>query len=293
MPQSQPNAIFGIHTLTAYNVTTGDLLGQARVAASAEISSEGELIPLNGGSSKYPWKIERGLITAEISLTLREYPSFLFQTLLGQAMTENAAEASGNCSTLVNIGASGLVGTTGIATATVKSGDEADLKFSKYIVKAVTATTVDVYATTDVDFANGTDKVYENDLLKITASPLTITASTAVEIPDFGVELTGGSGTIGMTVGDTASFEVRPINSGSREVTIGATTETFNDFGLIITAGRQGDGTMCELDCFRVAGAGLPINFTENAFSETSVTLQMYRDTTKNGIYKYRDIKAS
>jgi len=293
MTESQPNAIFGIHTLTAYNVTTGNYLGRARVDASAEVSSEGELIPLNGGSSKYPWKVERGLITAEVALTFREYPSFLFETLLGKAMTINAAETSGNVSTLTNKNGVSAVATTGVATATAESGEEASLKFSKFVVVAASSTTVDVYAGNDVDFANGDDLVYVNDLLKITASPLTITTSTAVTIPNTGVELTGGSGTIALVTGDTATFETRPINTGSREVTVGGSTDVFNDFGLIISSGRQGDGTMSELDCFRCAGAGLPINFTENAFSEASVTISMYRDTAKNGIMKYRDIIAS
>lgn len=292
MVESAPNVISGIHTLTAYNITTGEPYGRARVLGSAEIKSEGELKPLNGGSSKYPWKIERGLITAEISLTLREYPSFLFQTLLGKSITENAAEASGDCSTLTSKSGA-LVGTTGVATATVKSGSEADLKFGKYLVKAVSATTVDVYAYSDVDFANGTDLVYEDDLLKITSSALTITTSTAVTVPSIGIELTGGSGTIGMTTGDTATFEVRPINSGSREVVIGSSTETFVDFGMVLSAARQGDGTMQEVDCYKCSGSGLPINLTENEWSEFSVTLQMYRDTTRNGIYSFRDVIAS
>ena len=293
MTESQPNTIFGIHTLTAYNVNTGDYLGRARVDASAEVSSEGELVPLNGGSSKYPWKVERGLITAEVALTFREYPSFLFETLLGKAMTINAAETSGNTGTITNMNGTSVVASTGIATATTKSGSETDLKFTQFVVQAVSATTVDVFAGNDVDFANGTDLVYENDLLKITASPLTITQSAAVEIPGTGVELTGDSGTIAMVTGDTAVFDTRPINTASREVVVGSTTEVFNDFGLIISSGRQGDGTMSEMDCYRCAGAGLPINFTENAFSEASVTISMYRDTTKNGIYSYRDVIAS
>ena len=294
MALSQPLTIFGIHSLTAYNITTREPLGMARVLGSAELSSEGEQVPLNGGSSKYPWKVERGLISAELSVTLREYPPFLFETLLGKAMTENAAETNGNVSTLTNAkGTSVVSATTGIATATAKSGSQGDLKFGGYVVKAVTSTTVDVYGYTNLDFAQGTDKTFENDLLKITASPLTITTSTAVEIPGFGVELTGGSGTIGMTAGDTATFDCRPKNDESQSVIVGSSTEVFSDFGLIITAQRPGDLYMTYLDCYRVSGSGLPINFTENAFSEASITMQLFRDSTRDGVYEFKRVKAT
>lgn len=294
MALSQPKTIFGVHSVTPYNITTREYLGTTQVIGSAELSSEGELIPLNGGSSKYPWKVERGLITAELSLTLREYPNWIFEAMIGKAITENSAESGGSVTTLTNANGTSVVdASTGIATVGVKSGSEADVKFSHYVVKAASASTVDVYAATNLDFANGTDKVFENDLLKITASALTITASTAVEVPGFGVELTGGSGTIGMTTGDTAIFSARPINTESQEVVVGSSTEVFNDFGLIITGQRPGDKFMTAIDCYRVAAAGLPINFTENAFSEYSITAQLYRDTTRDGLYKMERVLAS
>jgi len=296
MAESNVIPIFGVHRLQAYNITTGDILGTARVVGSAEIKLEAELKALNGGSSKYPWAVERGLIGSEVTLSLKEYPSFLFQTLLGKTPSENAAETGGSCSTLTDKYGGSVVASTGIATATVKSGSETDLKFGKYLVKAVSSTTVDVYAYTDVDFANGTDLTYQNDLCKITASALTITTSTAVTIPSIGIELTGGAGTIGMTTGHTATFEVRPINTKSRSVVIGSTTETFTDFGLYISAARSGSGVMQVIDCFKCAGAGMPINLTENEFSEFSVTLQMYRDTARsedgNGLFKFTEVQA-
>jgi|14BtaG_2_1085337.scaffolds.fasta_scaffold06149_1 hypothetical protein len=293
MPLSQPKTIFGIHSVTPYNITTREFLGTTQVVGSCELSSEGELIPLNGGSSKYPWKVERGLITAEISLTLKEYPNWIFEALVGKAITENSAESGGSVVAIANANGTSVVASTGIASVGVKSGDETDVKFAGFVVKAVSATTVDVYASTNLDFANGTDKTFEDDLLKITASPLTITTSTAVEIPDFGVELTGGAGTIAMTSGDTAVFSSRPINTESQEVVVGSSTEVFNDFGLIITGQRAGDKFMTALDCYKVAAAGLPINFTENAFSEYSVTAQLYRDTTRDGIYKMERVQAT
>jgi hypothetical protein len=288
---SQPKTIFGIHQLTAYNICNGEPYGTAKVLGSAEIASSGELIPLNGGSSKYPWQVERGLITNEVTLTLREYPNFLYELLLGKAPTVTGAETSGSVSTLENVeGTSVSEATTGIASLAISSA--VDVKYSEYVIVAVSATEVDVYAYTDVDFAQGSSGDYVNDALKITSTPLTVTA-TAVTIPNFGIDITGGAGTIGFTIGDTARFTAKPINTGSTDVVIGSSTEVFKDFGLLLAAQRAGDGSMQLIDLYRVSGSGMPIVMTENAFSELSTTVTAYRDSVRNGVYSVKTIASS
>lgn len=291
MALSDPRIIFGVHSMTAYNRSNGEFYGMLRVLGSSSFALSGETVKLNGGSARYPWSIEDGLITAEISLVSREYPDFLFELFLGKAPTSNAAEASGSVTSLTNVNGTSLQdGTTGIASVGVKSGSEDDLKFTKYIVKVVSPTTVDVYAASDVDFAHGTDKEFENDLLKITASPLTIVASTAVEVPGYGVELTGGSGTIGMTADDTAEFYVRPANSESMDVNIGATTDSFPFFGAIMVAQKSGDNKLVEIEAYKVKGIGLPIGLEEKAFSEAEITAEALYDSAKNRVFSLRTI---
>jgi len=295
MGLTSPNSIFGIHSLTAYNPDTLQPYGTAKVLGQASVNLTGELTPLNGGSSAYPWRVERGLINSEISITLREYPDWLYQTFLGKAATVNAAEANGAiAASLANAGGTSVLdAATGVASAGVKSGSEADLKTGLYVVRAASSTTVDVYCMSDVDFAQGTDKVFEDDTLKITASALTITTSTAVTIPDFGIELTGGSGTIGMTIGDTAFFEVRAQNTASTEVVIGSSTESYVDVGLLLAAQKSGSKRITYIDIYRSIGVGAPINMTEQAFSEAEITLQAFRDSTRDGVFAVRDVKAS
>jgi len=292
MALSEPHIKFGIHSVTAYNVKTREYLGMAEVVAEGSISSEGETIPLNGGSSKYPFAVERGLITAEVSLNFGEYSNFLFETLLGKAITINAAEPLGSATALTNAkGTSVFDAVEGILSVGVKAGSETDLKLTGFVVKAVSATTVDVFASTNLDFGQGTPKVFENDLLKITATPLSIVKDSVVEIPGFGLELTGGSANvILMTVDDTAIFESKPINTGSREIIVGSSTEQFNDFGLILAAQRRGNGEMFLIDCFNVVGAGLPIPLTTNEFSAAEVTLMLQRSKARDGIYSYTNV---
>jgi hypothetical protein len=291
MALPNPRSVFGVHAYTPYSRSTGEFYGTLRVIGSSSLALSGELVKLNGGSNRYPWDIQDGLITAELSLTIREYPDFVFELFLGKAPTTTNSGTSGAVSTLTNVkGTSLLQASTGIATVAAKSGETADLKFGKYIVKVVTSTTVDVYASTDIDFQRGVDKDFVNGTLKITASALTITTATAVEIPDFGLELTGGSGTIGMTVGDTAEFYVEPIFDSKTSVVVGATSDVFPEHGAIIIAQAKGDGQMMDVEAYRVKALGLPLGFDEKAFSETEVTAECFYDSAKNAVLRIRHV---
>jgi len=294
MSLSDPRAVFGVHSITIYDPETRVPMGIAKVAGQAQLSLSGEVIELTGGSSRYPWANEDGAISPELSLTLRQYDDFLVEAFLGKKPTKNAAEASAAVgAALANAnGTSVLDATTGIASVGVKSGSEDDVKTGTYVVKATSATQVDVYALTDVDFDQGTDLDFADDDLKITASALTITASTAVTIPNLGVELTGGSGTIALTAGDTAVFSLRAKNTGSSEVVIGSNSETYKEVGLLIAAQKRGTGEMFIVDCYRAKGVGMPINFTEKEFSEAEITMKLRKDTGRNGVFSITNVDA-
>ena len=83
MGLSEPRVFFGVHSIAPYSRTTGEFFGIAKVLATSTLSFTGELIKLNGGSNKWPFAIEDGLLSAEISLGLKEYPNFVFELFLG------------------------------------------------------------------------------------------------------------------------------------------------------------------------------------------------------------------
>jgi hypothetical protein len=268
-------------------------MGTIKVLKGSSLSLSGEQVELTGGSSKYPWAVEESTITAEMSLKIAQFEDFLFELFLGKAPTSLAAEATGNVSTLTNgKGSSVMSATTGIASVSAKSGGSADLKFGKYVVTAVSATTVDVSFSSDADLGRGANGTYQNDALKVNASALTITASNPVELTNFGIELTGGSGTIALVTGDTATFEVRPANSGAMTVRIGSSADSsFPEFGAIVMSSKRGNGELMELDCFRCKGAGMPLNFEQNAFAEAEVKVKVLYDADKDGVFEVRYIK--
>lgn len=293
MALSDPRNIYGVHSVSPYNRTTGEFYGILKVLGGSSISLSGETVDLMGGSSKYPWASEDGPITAEMSLKVKEYPDFLFELFLGKAPTAVSAEASGNASAPTNKkGTSVQSATTGI-TAVLTVGTAADLKFGKYVIKAASATTIDVYFSSDADIARGTNGTYQNDLLKITATALTVVSGMATAIPNFGLSVNGGSGTIGMTTGDTATFEVRPVNSKAMTVSIGSSADsTFPEFGAIVMAQKRGNQELTEIDALRCKGIGLPIGFEENTWSEAEIKAKLLYDSTQDAVFKFRHVSA-
>lgn len=300
MSLAAPVGIFGIHSVTPYRLDTGMPFGMLRVLGQVNIANEVETIDLKGGSSRDPWASELGMRTSEVSVTFREYPSFLFELLAGIAATDSSAETGGGVTTLTNVyGSTAKSATIGIASVGVKVGSEIDVKYGVYVVKVVSATTVDVYCMSDVDFAQGASLDFTNDALKITASALTIAMGAAVTIPSFGLELTGGSGTIGMTTGHTAVFVARPINTGRSTAAVGTKEERFAPFGAIIVAQRQSDGKMFKFNFYKLLAAGLPANMAEMAWSEFEVKLKPVRavpiisltGATAEGLYEYQTVK--
>lgn len=292
MALSEPRVIFGVHSVTPYSRTTGVPYGMARVLKDSSVSLAGELIELTGGSNKYPWAVEDGKITSEMSLKFDEYPDFVFELFLGKAVTANSAEASGNVSALTDkYGTSTVDATTGIASVAALAGSEANLKLGKYVVKVVSATTVNIYGSTDIDLTRGTDVEVQDDYLKLLASDLTITSGANTDVTSLGLRFVGGSGTIGMTIGDTATFDVRPINSGSTVVRIGASTDTTPEFGAIIMAQKRGNGELFEIDAFRCKATGLPLGFAEKAFSELEAKAKLLYDSAKQAVFEMRHVK--
>lgn len=294
MTLSQPNTNFGIHSVSPYDLVTKLPLGIFKVLGSAQFNLEGEVIPLQGGSSPYNWDVEDGAVTSELSITLREYPNALFETFLGRGLTINAAEPNGSISSaLANANGTSVVASTGIVSVGVKSGSEVDVKTGKYVVKAVSATTVDVYSYSDVDFGKGADKTFEDDLLKITASPLTIVQAAAVDVPGFGIELTGDSGVIAMVTDDTAIFDTRAQNTGSDSIVIGSITDRFITVGLYIVGQRKGSNEIITLDVYRTKGVGVPFPFSEKEWMESELTMMAFYDADRDGLFSQQRIKVA
>jgi hypothetical protein len=293
--------IFGVHSITPYNIATGKpiSLEPFKVIGTFSVSLTQEIIESFGGSSFDAWGVELGARTFEGAMLLKEYPSALMEIATGTAPTVIAAEASGSVSSLINAsGTSAFEATTGIASVELKAASAIDVPFASYSIEVVSPTTVDVYVSSDIDFAQGTDKTFKAGTQKVNSSPLTITSATVVDIPDFGITLTGGSGSIAMTIGNYASFSSKPANTGSRTINIGSPLARPTNIGLMAYAQRQSDGTMFEINVYSALFGGLPITLTEKAFSESEMTFKAKRafntfDPSIEGLYGIKEVNSS
>ena len=294
MGLSTPRNLFGIHSIILFNRTTKKPYGPLlKVLKSAGLDFAADFEDLTGGSEKFILASEPKNISSEFKFTTADYRDYLFELFAGATVTENAAEASGNVSTPTNKkGTSCINATTGIATVTAKAGSETDLKFAKLVIEVISATTVNILGLSDVDFTRGTDVDYQNDQLEILAVDLTIPdAGGTVDAPGLGITLTGGSGTVAMTVGDTAEFETRPINQGNSEIVIGQSNADFVEFGALLVAQKRSSGEMFEIELPRCVGAGLPLNFEEKVFSQAEMTVKVLKDFDLNRLATIRAIK--
>ena len=287
MALSAPRAFFGIHSITPYSRSDGTFYGTLKVLENSSLSLSGETIDLLGGSSKFPWGSEDGAITAEMSLAFSEYPDFVFTLFLGNAPTTNAAEAAGSVTAITNVkGTSVVSGANGIDAIEITSGDDADVKFGKYIIVAKSANTFDLYVDSDVDIGRGTDGSYSNDSLLIAAG-LSVASGDAI-VADWGLTFSK-VGTPAFTTNDTAEFYARPVNTSSMDVTIGAqANQSFPNFGSIIMGQKLGSGEMIEAEAFNCKAVGMPLNFARNAYSSAEVTVKMLYDSAKDGVIKIR-----
>ena len=289
---SAPRILFGVHSISPYSRADSTPYGILKVVGSAGLAMTSTIEEIYGGAQRFSWAAEAKTIKAEVSCKVKAYPGFLFSLFLGATVVDTGASTTGSISALTNaLNASVMNSTTGIASLAITSNKNGDLKFAQYLIKAASSTTVDVYLMSDVDINRGPDPAsYQTDLLKITASALTVTASTGTAIPNTGVTLTGGSGTIGMTTGDTAIFSTYPINNSSETVLIGASTTSAQNFGAWILAQKRANGEMFELQAFNCVAFGLPIALDEMAFSHTEFKMSCFWDPVQNAVFSVRSV---
>lgn len=288
MPFGYNRIVYGIHSICPYRISDAKPYGILKVIGGGTLTMTSEFNDLFGGSNKFAWAVEAGTISAEWTATVKSMPDFMFELFLGASVNTTAASAAGTVTTLTNVqGTSVLQATTGIASVGLTSGATVDLKDGKYVVIAASATTVDVFALTDIEFnkAGATNTLsYQDELLKINASPLTVTSGSATAITGLGVEINGGSGTIGMTIGDSATFQVNSAHDGISEITIGQGSTIFPEHRQLCLAQKRSNGDVFEIDLFRVVASGMPIPLTEQEFSIPELSMRLIQDSDEDKV---------
>lgn len=289
MSLSNPRTVFGVHSVSPYSRVDGTPFGMARVVQGSTFALEGDTIELKGGSNRFTWQIEDGDISATLSFTVSEYPNWLFTLFGGKAPTQGAAEPSGNIGTIENVKGSSVVDAAGILASGTATTPE-DFKRAIIILKATDTDEISIYAMSDADFGRGSDASFlSDDLLIDTWSG--ITSGSSHLIPNFGVTLTAGASATAMTVGDTAKFELRPINTLNRSVVIGGIADEFPEFGCVIYAQKSGSGAIFEIDAFKMKNIGMTLGAERKAFGQSEYSAKASYDSAKNGLCKITEVE--
>lgn len=292
MSLSQPRIVFGIHSFTAINKSTAKPYGIAKVLANSSLTITSEKIDLYGGSLMAAWATENTNTTYEIALQFKQIEDWMFEVFLGAGVTASP-QSTGSIKPLQNVQGNLVQATTGVASVQVISGSEADLKYGRYAIVAKSATTVDIYGSTDIDFGRGTKKDFLDDSLKIAENITVSDTGGETTIAGFGFKIVGGSGTVALTTADSAVFEVISGNSGSSEIIVGAQEAQLPEFEALIVAQRRATKEMFSVLCHKVQGAGLPLGFTEKDYAQPEVSATALYDQTKNRVATIHAIKST
>lgn len=291
MALSKPRTIFGVHSVTPYSRATRLPYGEAQVLQGSTFSLEGGLIELKGGSNRFTWQVEDGDIDATLAFTVSEYPNWLFELFGGKAPTVGSAEASGNVSAITDFKGTSVVAATGIASVgAIPSTGAPNLKMGKYVVKATGADSFKVYCLSDIDFGRGTDGSFIDDSLEIFSQTGATTGST-YDITAFGLRITMGASVTAMNADDTATFEVRPVNTFNRIVKIGGIADSFPEFGCVIYAQKSGSGALFEIDAFKMKAIGLSLGAERKAFGQSEYSAKASYDQERDGICEIREVE--
>lgn len=290
MTLGSPKTVYGIHSITLLRRVDKVPLGIVKVMAGAELAVSGSFNDLFGGSSRYPYDSEAGVLDTSMNFTVKEFHNMLLTQALGASVTEVAAEASGNVGTLTNQKGAFVGASTGIAS--VAASTPADLKSGMYVCVVTGAKVFDVYAVSDIDFVKGTAGSYLDNALKIGTITMGDTSDTQA-LTGYGFTFTGGSGTVALVTGDTAFFYVRRQNSGVDLITVGQSAQDFPEFSAMIYAQRKANGDMLEIYAPKVKALGLPLSLQEQAWATSQVQAKLLYDADEDCVYKIRRVFAA
>ena len=278
MPIEKVRDFYGVKYAVPYDRATFQPYGIFRVIQEFNFARSIEFNDLTGGDIQGAWDSEPGQPENSMDGTLREYPFFAFQLMEDATTAETAAEATGNVATITNKeGTSVFDATTGIASVAAKAGFEDNIKGVRYVFVATGAATVDIYVHGSATFENIAGAV---------AVGVTIPgASGTVDVDDLGITITGGSGAIALTTGDTAFCLTRPIHNGFGITVVGSDTASANEFGMMMVLPPKSDGAQFWIDVHRIKAQGMPWQAVTRDWSEWAFTGKPVIDTDVNALY--------
>lgn len=271
---SPKNFRFGIKAIVPYNRETYVPYGFSEVVSSGGIELSGEMVTLQGGSNRYSYDAAHGFIEPKMTVTTKEFPSWIYNLMLGTEPKVTEVKDAGIVQNIMNRKGTSLQSDDAITGVAVETNG--NLKFGRYTVKAVTATTIDIFASSDVDAGEGAASSFLtlfNDQLKVNKTALEVADGKNIEVPQLGITLEVAATVSGIVQGDTFTFEIVPKADYFREVTIGKNTDKFPVFGMYAISENIKGSSLCLIDCFKCKANGFPQAFNEKSWAESELSI--------------------
>ncbi len=203
------NMMVGLTNIAIVDRTTKELEAMFKVTDGGNIDKGETFVVGKGGADIDACTADIVDSNDPLTVTVKEFSDEALENIWRNASSESV-NAAGAVTTLTNLtGTSAVDAATGMASIAATAAG-VGLKEGKYIVKVVSATTVDIYGYTGFDTLNLADE----ETGKVNSAVYTIVDTGAtVDVTELAVTITSGSGTVLMVVDDTAEFTVNKIGT--------------------------------------------------------------------------------
>ena len=272
---------FSVGGAVCYNRTTKLPLGKIDIVSGSSLELTGELVSLKGGPNPYSWNVAKGYVEPKITLNCKEKPTFLYDLVLG-VKSEKSKNSDGMISDIMNVVGSSLQGDDTITGVTVLEKD--NLKFGRYVVVAVSATTFDVYLSTNIDQRRGMALTFNDaNLLKLNSTPYELADGKNVDITELGItlEVAASVDTTDVAAGNSFEFFVVPPTEEFNKTRVSNRIQDIS-FGMYLYSESVDSGRSLIIDVFRCKALGITHALAEKAWDETELNIMPYVDGDGN-----------
>jgi hypothetical protein len=287
MARQPQTGVFGVQSVTFSNQQTKIPIAQLKVPAELNFPFEADLVDLFGGANKFVLEAEPAYFKSTVTMQFKQFDAALYKILSGATITTNVTPNTtgtlGTPEAIVTNGATNTVTdvTKGIASTAITAA--VDLKVGRYIIVAMSSSTVDIYAITDLEANMGTNTMtYADNTLLVIGSPFTL-SNAATTITGLGFSITSVATPV-MTTGDSAYIDVMPPRVADEQIVIGMSNLYIPKVDVWCSTQEKGNGESYLIHIPNMQPSGLQLPLKEFAWAANSPKLTALYDSTANMI---------
>src|SRR5690606_36245848 len=131
---------------------------------------------------------------------------------------------------------------------------------------------------------------FTDDTMEVAAFTSVAGSGSTHSITNLGITFTAGASAASLTVGDTATFEIRPVNTFNRVVKIGGIADLLPEFSAVLYLQKRANGAVFEATVYRLKGSGLSLGAERKAFGQNDYSADAFYDSAENALCSIREV---